>query len=185
MFLLISKNFDVLAIDGTDLDSLNASPYYQKRVGVNRKLKDYFKLDIVTDTKTKQIVDFYVLDHFRHDSFIAKTLFRDLAFRGIIPIYLVADRGYYAKHHYLFWKKYGTTYVVPPKKYKKTKHNSFFHKIMKETYRKFKEIYNERNLIESVFSSFKRRFKVKIRSKDSNMKVKNERVRSSIVIISL
>jgi len=39
---LISKNFVVLAIDGTGLDSLNTSPYYQKRVGVNRKFKEIY-----------------------------------------------------------------------------------------------------------------------------------------------
>ena len=167
---LISKEFEILAIDGTGLDSLNASPYFQKKKGINMKLKDYFKLDIVIDSKTKQIVEFNVSDHYRHDSFIAKGLFRSLISKGKIPIYLVADKGYYAKHHYYLWSKYGTIYIVPPKNYKNTKHNSFFHKTMKETYEKFKEIYNQRSLVEAVFSSLKRRFKIKIRGKTSKMK---------------
>ena len=165
---------EIVAIDGSGVDTYHKSSYFQKRLndfGFSKPKNPWHKLDIIVDVKSKEkwILDFSFLLTNRHDSKVAWQLFNRFKSNKLI---VLADKGYYWFDLFNLIKSRGGTLVVPPKNYglncKSSKRLTRlqFHK----TYEKNKELYSLRNNVESVFSSLKRVQGLKIRSKRSFMK---------------
>lgn len=160
----------VVAIDGTGIDTDFKSSYFQKRLNdFGKKQKfNYHKLDIICDVKTNKILDFLFLFKQRHDSYVAKKLFKRRKFKLKNKI-ILADKGYC---DYNFENLVGETnhFISPPRKNEGGEHNRLKSKRKKDLFNKFKQFYSLRNNVESVFSTLKRNLFERIRSKSSKSK---------------
>lgn len=166
-FSLENPNPELVAIDGSGIEAQYKSPYYKKRIKFRSKAP-WHKLDIICDTQgSKQILDFSFLIKDRHDSKVAKQLFKRTKLKKSV---IVADKGYFKFKHLSDLKEKEVDLIFPPKNYGKTAHNSIKHRKIRENYHKYVDLYNKRNNVESVFSSLKRVQGLRMRSKLSFMK---------------
>lgn len=170
-FTISEEKPEIVAIDGSGVDSYYQSSYYKKRLkdfGFRKPNRPWHKLDIIIDVKSKLILDFSFLLTNRHDSKVAWQLFKRFRLKNIT---ILADKGYYFFDLYQLSNSKGGTLVVPPKNYgKKCIHHNFKRKKFHDNYHENEKIYSLRNNVESVFSSLKRVQRLKIRSKLSFMK---------------
>lgn len=170
-FTIKDETPQIVAIDGSGVDSYYQSSYYQKRLsdfGVNKPKSSWHKLDIIVDVKSKMILDFSFLLYNRHDSKVAWQLFNRFNLKNFL---ILADKGYYWFKLYNLIKEKEGILIVPPKNYgKKCLHNRIVRREFHNSYYEYEEFYNLRNNVESVFSSLKRVQGLKIKSKLHYMK---------------
>lgn len=159
---------EIVAIDGSGVETQYKSPYYQKRLldfGFQKPKNPWHKLDIIVDVKSKEkwILDFSFLLYNRHDSKVAWQLFKRFRFQNID---ILADKGYYWFDLFYLAKNKQNKLIVPPKQYgnkcvhRRSKRRNFHNCYYENEYK-----YSLRNNVESVFSSLKRVQKLRIRSK--------------------
>lgn len=164
---------EIVAIDGSGIDTQFKSSYFQKRLvdfGFRKSKNPWHKLDIIVDVKSKEkwILDFSFLLYNRHDSKVAWQLFKRFKFKNLV---VLGDKGYYWFDLFDFLKLKNNVLVVPPKNYGiKCLHNRSRRRHFHQTYENNKSLYGLRNNVESVFSSLKRVQGLKIRSRLSFMK---------------
>lgn len=162
---------EVVGIDGTGIQTQFKSKYYEKRLDdFGRKPKsNYHKLDIIANMKgKKKILDFSFLMKQQQDSPVGKRLFKRFKFKNII---IVADKGYFCFESFELVRQMKNYLLFPPKNYgEKTQHNRMLHRKIKVNYHKYKDIYNLRNNVESVFSALKRTILNKIVSRKYSTK---------------
>lgn len=164
---------EIVAIDGSGVDTQYKSSYFQKRLldfGFRKPKSPWHKLDIIVDVKSKEkwILDFSFLIKQQHDSQVAWQLFNRFKLKNLI---VLADKGYYWFDLFDLLKSKNNILVVPPKNYgTKCLHKRSRRRNFHQTYENNKEFYALRNNIESVFSSLKRVQGLKIRSRKSFMK---------------
>lgn len=164
---------EIVAIDGSGVETQYKSSYYQKRLtdfGFRKPKSPWHKLDIIVDVKSKEkfILDFSFLLHPKHDSKVAWQLFKRTKFKNID---ILADKGYYWFDLFYLAKIRNNKLIVPPKNYgTKCLHNRSKRKNFHNCYYENEEKYSLRNNVESVFSSLKRVQGLHLRSKLSFMK---------------
>lgn len=164
---------EIVAIDGSGVDTQYKSSYFQKRLldfGFRKPKNPWHKLDIIVDVKSKEkwILDFSFLIKQKHDSQVAWQLFNRFKLRNLI---ILADKGYYWFDLFDLAKSKNNILVVPPKNYgNKCLHNRSKRRNFHQTYENNKDLYALRNNVESIFSSLKRVQGLKIRSRKSFMK---------------
>lgn len=164
---------EIVAIDGSGVETQYKSSYYQKRLtdfGFRKPKSPWHKLDIIVDVKSKEkfILDFSFLLHPKHDSKVAWQLFKRTKFKDID---ILADKGYYWFDLFYLAKIKNNKLIVPPKNYgNKCLHNRSKRKNFHNCYYENEEKYSLRNNVESVFSSLKRVQGLRLRSKLSFMK---------------
>jgi len=140
----------IAAIDGTGITLREASQHYLYRVNA---IKNFAKLSILTDTKTRIIIDAKSHAHRAHDNVDFKPLVGSL--RRLNTIRLCADKAYDSNENFRILSNLGIEPQIPIRKKSKTK-------VFKGKYRrKSTSIFNEkhyhqRSIVESVFSSLKR-----------------------------
>lgn len=165
------SNLKVTAIDGSGIDKNFKSDYYKKRLNdFGDKIKNsYHKLDIIVDTYgKKQIIDYSFLLKNRHDSFVAKKLLKKIKFK---KCKILADKGYQNYDFVDEMKAKQNNFISPPKNYGgKCRHNNLKRERKIINFESNKPIYRRRVIVESVFSSLKRKQQLKLRSKLSYMK---------------
>lgn len=165
------SNLKVTAIDGSGIETNFQSPYYQKRLKeLGKKLKsNYHKLDIIVDVYgKKQILDYSFLLKNRHDSFVAKKLLKKIKFKRCK---ILADKGYPNYDFIEECKGRQNNFISPPKNYSgKCRQNNLKRERKIKNFESNKIIYRRRVIVESVFSSLKRKQKLKLRSRLSYMK---------------
>jgi len=170
-FSVDKTNLKVTAIDGSGIQTNFQSPYYQKRLReLGKKIKkNYHKLDIIVDVYgKKQIMDYSFLLKNRHDSFVAKKLLKKIKFK---KCKILADKGYPDYNFIEMSKRKQNNFISPPKNYgEKCRHNNFRRERKIRNFESNKSIYRRRVIVESVFSSLKRKQNLKLRSKLSYMK---------------
>src|SRR3989338_10051269 len=170
-FSVDTSNLKVAAIDGTGVQTNFQSSYFQKRLKeLGEKVKSsYHKLDIIVDTfGKKQIIDYSFFLKNRHDSFVAKKLLKKIKFN---KCKILADKGYPDYNFIEMAKAKQNNFISPPKDYKKKcKHNNFKRERKIKNFESNKLIYRRRVIVESVFSSLKRKQQLKLKSKLSYMK---------------
>lgn len=170
-FSVDEKNLKVTAIDGSGIDTNFKSSYYKKRLNdFGEKIKNnYHKLDIVVDTyNKKQIIDYSFLLKNRHDSFVAKKILKRIKFTRCK---ILGDKGYQNYDFIDLSKVKQNNFISPPKNYgEKCRHNNFKRERKIINFESNKPIYRRRAIVESVFSSLKRKQQLKLRSKLSYMK---------------
>lgn len=164
---------EIVAIDGSGVDTYHRSSYYQKRLndfGFRKPKSPWHKLDIIVDVKSKEkyILDFSFLLHPKHDMKVAWQLFNRF---NLKHLKVLADKGYYWFELSKLLNSKDNILVVPPKNYgSKCVHNNFDRLNFHKQYYENEEIYSLRNNVESVFSSLKRVQSLKLRSRRSFMK---------------
>ena len=164
---------EIVAIDGSGVETQYKSSYYQKRLtdfGFRKPKSPWHKLDIIVDVKSKEkfILDFSFLLHPKHDSKVAWQLFKRTKFKNID---ILADKGYYWFDLFYLAKRKNNKLIVPPKNYgTKCLHNRLKRRNFHNCYYENEEKYSLRNNVESVFSSIKRVQGLRLRSKLSFMK---------------
>ena len=119
------------------------------------------KLSIAIDTRTKKIVSLKLRARKRHDVKDAKNLIRNLP---SLPKKILADKGYDAEWLHRYCDHLGIKAVIPMRNYgNKTIYRG---KSLRRKCRKQfnKRVYNRREMVESVFSAFKRKFGASVSS---------------------
>ena len=151
----------IMAIDGTGIDTDYKSKYFQKRLNeFGKKPKsNYHKLDVIIDVKTKLILDYVFLLKQRHDAYVGEKIFKRLKFQGDI----LADKGYDSEKLHKICKDKNSNLISPMRKFTKNRNFGFRfeNKINFD-----KEKYNLRNNVEGTFSTFKRKYLGKMKSKN-------------------
>lgn len=166
-----TSNLKVTAIDGSGIQTNFQSSYYRKRLkDFGRKVKNnYHKLDIIVDVYgKKQILDYSFLLKNRHDSYVAKRLLKKIKFERCK---ILADKGYPDYDFVEQSKSKQNNFISPPKNWgEKCKHNNMKRERKYQNFKANKKIYRRRVIVESVFSSLKRKQHLKLRSKLCDMK---------------
>jgi len=170
-FSVDKTDLKVTAIDGSGVDTNFRSSYFKKRLnefGIKTK-SNYHKLDIIVDAYgKKQIIDYSFLLKNRHDSFVAKKLLKKIKFE---KCKILADKGYPDYDFIDLSKTKQNNFISPLKNYgEKCKHNNFRRERKIRNFESNKPIYRRRVIVESVFSSLKRKQNLRLRSKLSYMK---------------
>ena len=138
------------AIDGTGLSKCRASRHYEKRIGFVKSAKLFDKLSILVDCESKLILDW---------KFRVKTVHDVRDIRYLLPKakgyqYILMDKGYDAEWIFKLAFKLGLIPQIPSRKNSK---RGFWKKKAKKLFDKI--IYNMRNIVECVYSAFKRKWK--------------------------
>ena len=139
----------VAAIDGTGFSRTSPSLYYIRRIG-GVFAKRFVKVSILADTRRKKVLSAVVRLLPAHDVRDVPKLLRQTPCQHKT---LVADKGYDSeKIHELCYEKNIQTMIPSRKRCKK---GFYRHKMLK----KFRtQTYRRREIIESIFSSIKRKF---------------------------
>jgi len=143
------------SIDGTGLSKCRASRHYERRVGHLKSAKLFDKLSILVDCESKLILDWKFRVKTAHDV-------KDVHY--LLPKakgyqYILLDKGYDAEWIYELAFKLNLIPQIPSRKWSK---KGFYRKKAKKLFNKI--IYNMRNIVECVYSSFKRVEGEKLRS---------------------
>ena len=149
------NNFDV-AIDGTGYSLANPSSYYVQRIDRKKPVKRFTKLSALYSIKSRKFIGLRVRARPRHDVKDVGYLLKRC--KNIKKLY--ADSAYDAEWiHKLAYEQNIVAIIKPKKKAKK----GFYRKKQIKNYSE-KE-YHQRSLIESGFSSIKRRYGTSVLSK--------------------
>ena len=170
-FSVDKSDLKVTAIDGSGIDTNFKSSYFEKRLNdFGKKIKNnYHKLDIIVDTYgKKQIIDYSFLLKNRHDSFVAKKLLKKIKFN---KCKILADKGYPDYEFIEQAKLKQNNFISPPKNYGEKCRQDNLKRIRKhKNFDTNKQIYRRRVIVESVFSSLKRKQHLNLRSRLCSMK---------------
>ena len=163
--LLIGKNIELAAVDGTGIDSWQRSRHYQKRIG--DVPMPYVKLDIFIDVKRRKIIDFTVNSHRKADVKCAEQMFRRNNLNGIE---ILGDGAYDCEWlHELVRGKKGKLYAPVRKRDKRS-----LRKTPKGRYRKLcvelPVFMGQRSLVENIFFVLKHTQISSLRSRKKLMK---------------
>ena len=138
-----------VAIDSTGISKQNPSHHYIKRIDRKRPVKNYVKQSSLFDVQRRTFVSLRVRSKPRHDVKDAKYLLKRVEVRST----LFGDTAYDAEwlHEFCFNRKIQTQ-IKPRKNVKK----GFYRRKQMKNYSK--DLYHQRSLIESGFSSLKRKY---------------------------
>ena len=159
--LLLPKEIELAAIDGTGIDSWQRSRHYEKRI--NETHMPYAKADLFVDVKSRRILDFSLVCKHQHDVIAAEQIFKRFKLRGMI---ILADKGYDSeKLHELVRNKKGILYA-PVRKSKRKRPKGRFRRECVE----LPEFMGQRSIVENVNSVLKGRRITSLSSKKVFMK---------------
>ena len=155
---ITSSNAYLVAIDSTCLARVNPSYYYLKRID-GKMPKVPVMLSAAFDTAKKRFCAAKVRVIRVHDIKDAKYLLEHSK-----PKILVADKAYDAEWLHGFCKEHGIKPFIPVREWGKPKHRNMG--LRMKSIKKFNfKAYHRRSLIESGFSSVKRKFGSSVSSK--------------------
>jgi len=159
------KNSKLTAIDGTGFDSFHRSRHYEKRVGFTKM--PYAKVDLFVDVKTKEIIDFSLVNHHQHDIIAARQFVKRNFLKGIK---VLCDGGYDCEsfHRQIFDK--GGKLYAPVRKIDKRSLRKFPKGWFRKQCLELPDFMGQRSIIECINAVLKRRFLSCLRSKKSCMK---------------
>jgi hypothetical protein len=163
--ILKPKKSELTAIDGTGFDTFHRSRHYEKRVGFTHT--PYSKVDLFVDVKSKEIIDFSLVNHHQHDMVAAKQFVSRNSLKSII---VLCDGGYDCEdlHRQIFDK--GGKLYAPVRKMNKKSNKRFPTGWFRKQCLELPVFMGQRSIIECINAVLKRRFISCLRSKKSNMK---------------
>jgi len=164
--VLLPKEIELTAIDGTGFDSWKRSRHYEKRIDETHM--PYAKADLFIDVKTRKILDFSLICHRQHDVKVAEKIFKRFRLKDIT---ILADGGYDSEPlHELVRQKGGILFAPVRKKNKK----SSIKKRPKGFYRRqcveLPDFMGQRSIVEAINSSLKQKQINSLRNKKVFMK---------------
>jgi hypothetical protein len=150
----ITNNPHIIAIDGTGISRPLPSPYYYRRIDKPYPIEIPLKLSIAIDTKTKKIHSLRFRAKIAHDIKDARYLVKHLPYK---PNKLVADKGYDAEWLHKFCQNRGIQAMIPKRDWGKPRVG--ITRLRYTSQKKFrKRTYHRREMVESTFSSIKKKF---------------------------
>ena len=170
----------VASIDATGLSRTNPSLHYLKRIDKDYPIQQSLKLSIMTDNTTKRILSARLRAKPAHDLKDVTYLIKK---SPIKPDTCLFDKGYDAEwlHEFLFWNKIKAIIPARYKNVPKYRTKGFFRKKMKKQFDQ--QLYNKRNLVESVISAIKRKYKSSVSSK--HIKTQTAQVYARLILHNL
>ena len=147
--LTAGDNHKYVAIDSTGISRTNPSYHYIKRIDSKKPVKSYVKQSSLFDVKSRKFIALRIRSKPRHDIKDVHYLLK----RADVQTTLFGDTAYDSEklHRYCFEK--GIQTQIKPRKNVK---RGFYRRKQMKNYSK--EIYHQRSLIESGFSSLKRKY---------------------------
>jgi len=149
------QKFNLIALDGTGLSRPLPSPYYYRRIDKPYPVEIPLKLSIAVDTRTKKILAVRLRARKSHDIKDVKYLVRRLP---SMPAKLLADKAYDAEWVHRYCHSLGIQAIIPMRDYgsKKIYRGKSLRKKAQLSFRI--KTYHRREMVEAVFSAFKRKF---------------------------
>lgn len=144
----------VAAIDGTGLARSSPSWYYIKRIN-GKPAKRFVKLSILVDTARKKVLAACVRMLPAHDVRDVSLLLKKTP---LLPHKIVADKGYDSESIHERCFEQGIVSLIPPRKITRS---GFYRRKMLHKFNL--RTYHRREMVESVFSSLKRKFGSSVR----------------------
>jgi len=153
------------ATDSTGMSTRNSSLWFDIRIKRKNSKKDCIKIHIIIDINQGYILDYHITNHKKNDCPILEKILRNIKYLRK----LVADAGYLSrKNCTLVGERGGKPYIAVKSNSTPKSKGSKEWKVMVDCFIKhkggFKKAYNCRSIIESVFSSMKRRWNSTLRS---------------------
>ena len=153
--LTASFKVHIISIDGTGMSRSLPSPYYYRRIDKPYPVEIPLKLSMAIGTRRKKIAALRLRAKTVHDIKDAKYLIKRLPTK---PDKLIADKGYDAEWLHRYCHNLSMEAVIPMRDYG----NKLIYRgksLRRQCRKNFsKRTYHRREMSESVFSSFKRRF---------------------------
>jgi hypothetical protein len=153
---------NIVAIDASGMSRPLPSPYYYRRIDKPYPVEIPLKVSIAVDTRRKRILSLRLRSKKAHDIKDAKYLIKHLP---KVPNKIVADKAYDAEWVHRYCHFLSIKAVIPTRDYgskKILRHNTRYRKRAMRLFNK--KTYNRREIIESVFSAFKRKFGASVSS---------------------
>jgi len=151
-------NHNIIALDGTGFSVINPSYHYLRRID-GKLPKKYIKLSASFDTKLKKWCSSKIRVIPRHDMKDAQLLLKDIQAKKI-----VADKAYDAEKLHKYCAEHNIEVHIPLKNYGEAEH--YMWSCRRKAAKHFRlRTYHRRELIESGFSSLKRKFGSGVNSK--------------------
>jgi hypothetical protein len=147
------------AIDGTGMSRILPSPYYYRRIDKPYPVEVPLKLSVLVDTRTKKVLSLRVRAKRAHDIKDVRYLLK----RAPTPQALIGDKAYDAEWLHGLCQEKGIEACIPIRKWGKPRVGTT--RLRYRAARRFdRRRYNRRVMVESVFSSLKRKFGVSLSS---------------------
>jgi transposase len=165
-------NGEIIALDGSGFTNDYADIYYAKIRKKERK--SYIKNHITIDTKTRFILHYQTQRGPKHDTTFAKAAIRKV--KKYKPYYIVADKAYDTEAiRKCINEETGAFDQIPLKTRAKKGH----YRLNSPTIFRQK-VYNQRTLVEGVFSVIKRKFDGTNRSRSTYLSNKETRLKNTV-----
>jgi len=145
------------AIDATGISRTVASDYYKERIDRDNPIKDHLKLSLYVDSKNRKILSARLRAKQAHDTKDVRYLVKK---SPVVSEINIMDKGYDDNKIHSFFRERGVYSIIPVRKnarrgrYRREMRDSFDY-----------GLYFQRNAVEFIISSIKRRYGDYVRSK--------------------
>jgi transposase len=159
----VDNTVDISAIDGTGLSRTSQSWHYIKRIDRDPD-NTFYKLSVCVDVKKRKILCLRVRAKRASDIKDVKNLIKNLPAK---PNLCIMDKSYDAEWLHQFLHSKNIKSIIPARNHAKSRHytKGKFRKEMKYNFSKYKKIYNQRNIVESLIFAYKKLFGDSVSSK--------------------
>jgi transposase len=175
---LFREQGTIWGIDSTGIELDHASSHYCKRINRERPVKGFINFNAISDLYNKNFIIVKIRKRRRHDCVDLQCMYPKI--KNEVFDFFVADKGYDSdKNHQMVFES-GKQSLISMKCMENPVHKTKgrYRKLAK---RQFEDgIYRQRNITESNFSAFKRKFGSKIKAR----KFKTQKVELLFKILS-
>ncbi len=150
--------------DSTGMELDHASAHYCKRIDRTKPIKGFVNLNVLSDLYNKIILVTKIRKHRRHDCIDFKPMFNKV--KNLDFDYLVADKGYDSEINHKLVLDAGKHSLISLKRQNLPIYLTKG-RFRKKAKRYFEQgLYTQREIIESIFSSLKRKYGSKLRARN-------------------
>jgi len=175
---LFKNKGNILGTDSTGMELDHASSHYCKRINREKPVKGFVNLNMICDVKNKNILVTKIRKKRRHDCKDFMPMFNKI--KHLNFDFFVADKGYDSEKNHSAVYESGKKPMISLKNQKLPIHKTRG-RYRKKTKKEFDfEIYGQRAITESVFSSLKRKYGARMKAR----KYKTQKIELLFKILS-
>jgi len=175
---LFKERGTILGSDSTGMELDHASAHYCKRILRDKPIKGFVNLNMICDIKNRIFIALKIRKRRRSDCIDFKLMFNKI--KNLDFDYVVADKGYDANDNHKAIYAAGAKSMIKVKNYGKVRFRAGQKERKMPDREHNEEIYGQRAICESIFSSLKRKYGAKLRAR----KFKTQKVELIFKIIS-
>jgi len=176
---LFKKKGNILGADSTGMELDHASAHYCKRINREKPVKGFVNLNMICDIKNKNILVTKIRKKRRHDCSDFLPMFNKI--KNFDFDYFVADKGYDSnKNHKAVYESGANSQIKVKNHGTKTIPRTGQSHRKRARKEHNEEIYGQRAITESIFSSLKRKYGSKLRAR----KYKTQKIELLFKILS-